>query len=141
MNTNIFRKISIGLFALACVLPGAHGASASLGIGQWYMGYWNNCQIDGRPARMKWTIVRETPTDCNGNLCNSTSGSKIVGSFSDNGSAWVPLSIRYNQNNQLGIRYLGNEQNNWVLRYNPNTNIAKGHTTWRGKQYPLSCKR
>jgi Family of unknown function (DUF6006) len=140
MITNIFRKILIGFFALACVLP-AQGAFASLAAGQWYIGDWDDCRIDGRPARMRWRIVNAPQNSCNGNLCNSTSGYKLVGSFSDMGSAWVPLSIRYNQNNQLGIRYLGDEQNNWVLRYNPKTKIAKGHTTWRGKQYPLSCSR
>lgn len=40
----------------------------------------------------------------------------------------------------LGIRYLGAEQDNWYLRYNSRTKIADGWTTWRGNRYPLQCR-
>jgi Family of unknown function (DUF6006) len=141
MNNNIFRQISIGLFTLTCILPGAGGASASQAATQWYFGNWNNCLIDGRPAKMQWKVVDDPQTSCDGNICSSSSGVKVVGRFSDNGSDWVPLSVRYNQKNEVGIRYLGKEKDNWVLRYNPQTKDAKGYTTWRGKKYPLSCSR
>ncbi len=137
----MIRKIFISLFALTCVLPAAGGASASQVATQWYFGNWNNCNIDGRPARMQWKVVDDSQTTCQGNICSQTSGVKVVGRFSDNGSAWVPLGINSSRGNVLGIRYLGAEPDNWTLRYYPSSGIARGTTTWRGNRYPLSCRR
>lgn len=100
-----------------------------------------NCRIDGRPARMNWQVVNDPQTECDGNICSSTSGVKTVGRFSDNGSAWVELGMTdlANQGRTLNIRYLGGEQNNWQLTHDAYTEVATGWTTWRGNRYPLSC--
>jgi Family of unknown function (DUF6006) len=137
----MFRKTLVVLFVVASLLPGATGAHASQVARQWFFGNWNNCNIDGRPARMQWKVVDDPQTRCEGNVCSSSSGVKVVGRFSDNGGNWVPLSVRFTRGNDLGIRYLGNEPDNWSLRYYPSSGIAKGSTTWRGKNYPLSCRR
>ncbi len=113
-------------------------AQASQVPSQWYFGKWN-CTIDGRPAKMQWLVVDDPQTTCSGGVCSSSSGVKVVGRFSDNGSAWVPLATRYLRGNDFGIRYLGAEQNNWMLRYQPSTKVAAGWTTWRGNRYPLQC--
>jgi hypothetical protein len=137
----MMRKTLLSLFALLAILPGTTSAHASQVPGQWYFGNWNNCKIDGRPARMQWKVVDDPQTQCNGNICSSTSGVKVIGRFSDNGSAWVPLAVRYNRTNEVGIRYLGREQDDWMLRYNPSNRVATGYTTWRGNRYALSCRR
>jgi hypothetical protein len=137
----MIRKTLISLLAILAILPGTNSAHASQAASQWYFGNWNDCKIDGRPAKMQWKVVDDSQTQCDGNICQSTSGVKVVGRFSDNGGNWVPLSVRYNRTNEVGIRYLGREQDNWVLRYNPNSRVATGYTTWRGNRYPLSCRR
>jgi hypothetical protein len=113
-------------------------ANASQVPSQWYFGQWD-CTIDGRAAKMQWLVVDDPQTSCDGNVCSSSSGVKVVGRFSDSGSAWVPLGKRYLRGNEFGIRYLGGEQDNWMLRYQPTTKIATGWTTWRGNRYPLQC--
>jgi hypothetical protein len=125
----MIRKTLISLLAILAILPGTNSAHASQAASQWYFGNWNDCKIDGRPAKMQWKVVDDSQTQCDGNICQSTSGN------------WVPLSVRYNRTNEVGIRYLGREQDNWVLRYNPNSRVATGYTTWRGNRYPLSCRR
>jgi Family of unknown function (DUF6006) len=117
---------------------GGSEAIASQAVSQWYFGKWN-CTIDGRPAKMQWLVVDDSQTSCSGKVCSSSSGVKVVGEFSDNGGAWVPLAKRYVQGNEFGIRYLGREQDNWLLRYNPKSKVASGWTTWRGNRYPLQC--
>jgi Family of unknown function (DUF6006) len=108
---------------------------------RWYLGAWSDCRLDGRPARMQWRVVPAPPPLCRGNVCNKTAGLRILGRFSDNDSAWVPLAIRFARGNELGIRYLGAEQDNWSLLYNPGTKVAKGFVNWRGKSYPIECRR
>ncbi len=100
-----------------------------------------NCKIDGRPARMNWRVVDDPQTECDGNVCSTTSAVKTVGNFSDNGGGWVPLGMTGVTNGglTLNIRYLGAEQDNWQLTQNNYTEVATGWTTWRGNRYPLSC--
>jgi Family of unknown function (DUF6006) len=90
---------------------------------------------------MQWKVVDDSQTSCQGNVCSQTSGVKVVGRFSDNGGAWVPLKVNYSQGNDVGIRYQGGEPDNWFLRYSPQRKTASGYTTWRGNRYPLSCSR
>ncbi|MBD2443497.1 hypothetical protein H6G25_09890 [Dolichospermum sp. FACHB-1091] len=105
---------------------------------QWYFGSWD-CNIDGRSAKMQWLVVDDPQISCSGDVCSTTSGVKVVGKFSDNGGPWVPLAKLSANPTSLSIRYLGQEQNNWFLRYNVNSRQAIGWTTWREKRYPLSC--
>jgi Family of unknown function (DUF6006) len=139
MNIKIVHKISLALFALTCLVPS--DASASFVQTKWYFGNWNNCLIDGRPAKMQWKVVDDPQTSCDGNVCSSSSGVKVVGRFSDNGGAWVPLKVQSSSGNDLKIRYQGAEPDNWFLRYSPTKKSASGWTTWRGNRYPLSCSR
>jgi Family of unknown function (DUF6006) len=133
------HNMLMGLAVLPLILGCCGGAvQASQVVSQWYFGKWD-CSIDGRPAKMQWLIVDDSQTSCSGDVCSSSSGVKVVGRFSDNGSAWIPLSKRYLQGNDFGIRYLGKEQDNWLLRYNPQAKVANGWTTWRGNRYPLQC--
>jgi hypothetical protein len=132
-------KILTGLALLPLTLACSIGnAQASQVVSQWYFGKWD-CSIDGRPAKMQWLVVDDPQTSCSEDTCSSSSGVKVVGRFSDNGGAWVPLDKRYLRRNEFGIRYLGREQDNWLLRYNPSTKIANGWSTWRGNKYPLQC--
>ncbi|MBD2448659.1 hypothetical protein H6G76_16170 [Nostoc sp. FACHB-152] len=122
------------------VLVSSH-AKASQIASEWFFGLWD-CNIDGRPAQMQWKVVNDPQTSCNGDICSTTSGVRLVGRFSDHGSAWVPLAKSFSNSRRqdLGIRYLGAEQDNWYLRYNSRTKIANGWTTWRGNRYPLQCR-
>lgn len=113
--------------------------NAGLAVTQWYHGMWD-CRIDGRPAQMQWSVVNDSRTSCNGDICSTTSGVKTVGRFSDNGSRWVPLAINWSSGNRLGIRYQGAEPDNWFLQFSDRTRIATGWTTWRGNRYPLQCQ-
>ncbi len=137
---NKIQRVLMGLGLLSLNLGCFGGAAqASQVVSQWYFGKWN-CSIDGRPAKMQWLVVDDPHTSCSGDVCSSSSGVKVVGRFSDNGSAWVPLSQRYLRGNDFGIRYLGTEQDNWMLHYQPKNKIADGWTTWRRNRYPLQCR-
>jgi hypothetical protein len=139
------KNITKWLLGLAIVPAGlvfaSNHANAGLVAREWFFGTWD-CNIDGRPAQMQWRVVDDSQTTCNGNICSSTSGVRIDGRFSDNGSPWVSLGKRFSnaQRQELGIRYLGKEQDNWYLKYNSKTKVADGWTTWRGKRYPLQCR-
>ncbi|BAZ39071.1 hypothetical protein NIES4101_50230 [Calothrix sp. NIES-4101] len=135
------RNLLLGLAILPFSVLAPNGnAQASLAVTQWFFGNWD-CTIDGRPAKMQWRVVDDTQVNCNGDVCSSSSGVKVVGRFSDNGSAWVPLATRYSNRTDLGIRYLGREQDNWFLRFEPRGQSASGWTTWRGNRYPLMCRK
>ncbi|HYX35660.1 MAG TPA: DUF6006 family protein [Oligoflexus sp.] len=113
--------------------------SASQIVRQWYHGWWD-CNIDGRPAQMVWEVVDDPQTKrYPDGTCSTTSAVKTVGWFSDNGAPWVHLGINNSSGTYFGIRYLGQEQDNWYLIHNPADDTATGKTTWRGQQYPLSC--
>lgn len=134
-------KIPYGRFLLLPVLALSASSSAFAGLvaKQWYHGWWD-CNIDGRPARMVWEVVDDSKTTCSGDICSTTSGVKTIGWFSDNGGPWVRLGINYGwDSNRLGIRYMGQEPDNWYLDFNSQNITAVGKTTWRGQQYPLSC--
>ncbi|WP_041233502.1 DUF6006 family protein [Cylindrospermum stagnale] len=139
------KNITKWLLGLAIVPAGlvlaSPQAKAGLVASEWFFGRWD-CNIDGRPAQMQWKVVDDSQTTCNGDTCSSTSGVRIAGWFSDNGGAWVPLKKRFanKQRQELGIRYLGKEQDNWYLKYNSRTKVADGWTTWRGQRYPLQCR-
>ena len=112
--------------------------ASQIGVENWYMGD-TTCNIDGRPARMNWKVENEWVGNCNGDICSGYENAKLVGKFSDNGGPWVALARTSSATNTLYIRYLGAEQDNWMLRYDPSTHRATGWTTWRGHRYPLSC--
>jgi hypothetical protein len=65
---------------------------------------------------MDWLVLDDPQTKCDGDVCSTTSGVKVVGRFSDNGSAWVSLAKRSANSTSLSIRYLGQEQDNWFLK-------------------------
>src|SRR5262245_37101177 len=94
------------LFAISCglvlSLPASGPALASQVVG-WWNGSWT-CNIDGRPGRMRWTVVDDSQTTCDGDTCTSTSGARWRGSFSDNGSRWVPLTDPH-RGNQGGLYF------------------------------------
>jgi len=129
-------SVFCGIFLWSSMFGTAH---ASMVIG-WWGGNWS-CKIDGRPARMKWQAVDDSRTVCNdtseGRVCSRTSGVRWDGSFSDNGSAWVPLK-NPNQDNNGGFYFHHADGNLWHLA-KPNGNRTSGWTTWNGRRYPLSC--
>lgn len=133
------RALGVALVPLSILLT-ISAAQASQVASEWFFGNWN-CQIDGRPAKMQWQVVNDPQTHCEGGVCSSTSGVKVVGRFSDNGGPWVPLVKRYRHGNDFGIRYQGAEPDNWFLRYDPRWKTATGWTTWRGNRYPLQCQK
>ena len=135
------RVLGLAVFLLSFFIAIGHANSSQV-VREWYFGTWD-CNIDGRPAQMQWYVVDDPQTTCNGDICSSTSGVRVVGRFSDNGGPWVPLAKRSSNSrtSELGIRYLGNEQDNWYLKYNNRTRVADGWTTWRGNRYPLQCQK
>lgn len=128
------------LVALFCalLLPCSETANASQMPGRWWSGSWK-CNIDGRPARMRWSVVDDPDVQCSGDTCSRTSGVKWAGSFSDNGSQWVPLR-NANEGTRGGLYFSHADGNRWYLA-KPANNKAEGWTTWNGKRYPLSCWR
>ena len=135
----LLPKCLLGLILIPSgILFNPSTINASQVANQWYFGSWN-CNIDGRNSKMDWLVVDDPQTKCDGDVCSTTSGVKVVGRFSDNGSAWVSLAKHSANSTSLSIRYLGQEQDNWFLRYNVKSGRAIGWTTWRGKRYPLSC--
>lgn len=136
MHPNFITHLATPL-ALAALLALPSAPRASMVAG-WWGGSWK-CNIDGRPARMKWSAVDASETSCNGDECTQTSGARWAGSFSDNGSKWVPL--RYaSEGNQGGLYFRHADGNRWYLA-KPVSGKATGFTTWNGQRYPLSCWR
>lgn len=107
-------------------------------VSGWWGGTWR-CSIDGRPAQMKWTVVDDSQQTCSGDTCTTTSGVRWKGSFSDNGSRWVPLT-EPRQGQQGGLFFRHADGNQWYLS-KPVSNRSSGWTTWNGRRYPLSCWR
>lgn len=107
-------------------------------VSGWWGGSWT-CNIDGRPARMNWSVVDNSQTTCQGDTCTSISGVRWKGSFSDNGSRWVPLS-NARLGNQGGLFFRHADGNQWYLP-RPQGNRTTGWTTWNSQRYRLSCWR
>ena len=112
--------ISCGLAIWVAVSTPANAST----IEGWWGGPWQ-CNIDGRPAQMKWVPVE------------GSSGLYWKGSFSDNGSRWVPLTSA-RKGSQGGVFFNHADGNRWFLA-KPVGNKATGWTTWNGQRYPLSC--
>jgi len=88
----LLQKCLLGLMLIPSGLLFNLGTTnASQVVTQWYFGSWD-CNIDGRNAKMQWLVVDDPQTQCDGDVCRTTSGVKVVGQFSDNGSAWVSLA-------------------------------------------------
>jgi hypothetical protein len=135
--TSMQRSLTTTACGIALGLIVSGPALAGLAPG-WWGGTWR-CTIDGRPAMMKWVVVDDSQTSCNGDSCTTSSGVRWKGSFSDNGSGWVPLT-NPRQGNQGGLFFRHADGNEWYLR-RPEANRTTGWTTWNGQRYALSCWR
>jgi Family of unknown function (DUF6006) len=136
MKANSIRKtLFLGLFA--AMTSSAVPALAGQAVG-WWGGNWT-CTIDGRPARMNWRVVDAGETSCDGDTCSTTSAVAWKGSFSDNGSGWVPLT-NPRRGDRGGLYFFHADGNKWYLPV-PANNKSTGWTTWQGNRYPLSCWR
>ena len=125
--------LGVGLY-LAVSAP-THASTVS----GWWGGTWA-CTIDGRPAQMKWVAVDDSQTTHNGDgTSTTTSGARWKGSFSDNGSRWVPLT-QPRAGQQGGLFFRHADGNQWYLA-KPLGNRTAGWTTWNGRRYPLSCQK
>jgi hypothetical protein len=109
---------------------------AGLTVTGWWDGNWT-CNIDGRPARMRWRVVDATTTSCDGEVCSTVAGSRYKGSFSDNGSQWVALTDA-KRGKKGGLYFRHADGNQWYLPQ-PTGGRTDGWTTWNGSRYKLSC--
>jgi hypothetical protein len=123
------------LIGLVLCFGSFSSAGASQAVG-WWGGAWS-CNIDGRPAQMKWVVVDDSQTSCDGNICSTSSGVKWKGSFSDNGSRWVPLT-NPRTGNLGGVYFNHADGNRWYLP-KPSGRQSVGWTTWNGQRYRLAC--
>jgi hypothetical protein len=105
-------------------------------VNAWWGGFWA-CTVDGRPARMKWGAAGYTPATAG--RVSVSHAARWKGSFSDNGSRWMPLT-NPRQDTKGGLYFLHADGNQWYLA-KPVNNKTKGWTTWNGQRYPLSCWR
>jgi hypothetical protein len=124
-----------GVLAL-CLVTSTPAPAGS--VAGWWGGTWS-CNIDGRPARMKWVAVDDTQYSSDGNIGTVSHGARWKGSFSDNGSRWVPLT-NPRQGDRGGLYFRHADGNKWYLA-KPVNNRTKGWTTWNGQRYLLSCWR
>lgn len=136
-HASIFAGAAAGLllFAAAVVPDATHASTVP---GGWWSGSWK-CNIDGRPARMKWHVADASEGSCDGDICSTSSAVRWAGSFSDNGSRSVPLS-RASEGTKGGLYFTHADGNRWYLA-KPVGGKAVGYTTWNGQRYPLSCWR
>ena len=111
-----------------------------------WVGRWN-CNLDGRAAVIEFKLGNDIR--CNGNVCSTTAGTKLVGRISDNGGEWKPLEQRNftpsdppttRQDHLLPLRY--NNTDNWMLMMHTwNRNFASGYTVWNGIPFGLQCRK
>lgn len=127
----------IGLLLPLCIVMSGTPSSASQ-VSGWWGGDWR-CKIDGRPARMRWVAVSTSQGSCDGVACSQSQGAAWRGSFSDNGSRWVPLTTP-RRDAQDGLNFRHADGNRWYLA-KPVANRSTGWTTWQGRRYSLSCSR
>ncbi|MDS9467311.1 DUF6006 family protein [Paracoccus sp. MBLB3053] len=134
---------AISLTCIACILslPFSTPSFANMASG-WWGGDWD-CIIDGRPARMRWSVVDNGSQSCEetdeGTICSSSVSAGWKGRFSDNGSKWVSLT-NAKSGDKGGLFFTHADGNRWYLA-KPVGRTAKGWTTWNGQRYPLSCTR
>lgn len=130
--------LSTGAVLCLATFSSTEPAAAGFAPVGWWGGDWT-CRIDGRPARMRWVPVNNDQVSCDGSECSIVSGASWKGSFSDNGSAWVPLR-NARRGNQGGLFFNHADGNQWYLP-EPNGRKTDGWTTWQGQRYRLSCWR
>lgn len=130
------RTLRILLFALAG-LGIAAPASASLITGHWIDGFWY-CKIDGRYAKMVWSVADASEVSCTGKWCTSTALVKRKGRFVENGSRAVPLYNLRDGSRGIGAYFNHADGNLWWLA-KPVNGVSTGWTTWQGKRYSLVC--
>jgi Family of unknown function (DUF6006) len=138
-NNSMTTIMQRSLITISCGIAlslAVSNASIASQVAGWWGGNWN-CNIDGRPARMRWNVVDDSQTTCNDDICSTSSGVRWNGSFSDNGSRWVPLT-NPRQVDRGGLYFRHADGNQWYLP-KPTGNRTTGWTTWNGKRYPLSC--
>ncbi|MDF2997661.1 MAG: hypothetical protein K0R27_3298 [Xanthobacteraceae bacterium] len=128
------HALCAGLIGLALTAASISPAGAGSVTG-WWGGTWS-CNIDGRPAKMKWVPVDDSQTSCNGVTCTTSSGARWKGSFSDNGSRWVPLTNP--RTGDRGVYFNHADGNRWYLP-RPSGRQSVGWTTWNGQRYRLAC--
>jgi len=134
--TTMKRPLLAVSCGLALCLAAAEPSVAGM-VSGWWGGTWS-CNIDGRPARMKWIPVDDSQTVCDDDgICTTTSGARWKGSFSDNGSPWVALT-NPRQGDRGGLYFNHADGNRWYLP-KPTGNRTAGWTTWNGQRYPLTC--
>jgi hypothetical protein len=133
-ETSIFAALSC-----AVVLCSTSTGPAIAGmVSGWWGGDWT-CNIDGRPARMRWFAADNSSSSCNGDVCTRSSGVRWRGRFSDNGSRWVALT-NPRQGDKSGLFFRHADGNQWYLP-KPHGTKTTGWTTWNGQRYQLSCWR
>jgi hypothetical protein len=135
MRGKILRAVLFSLTALGTAAP----ASASLITGHWMDGFWN-CKIDGRYAKMAWSIVDASEVSCTGNWCTSAALVRRKGRFAENGSRAVPLYNLRDGSKGRGAYFDHADGNRWWLG-KPVGGVSTGYTTWQGKRYPLVCSK
>ncbi|WP_073220107.1 DUF6006 family protein [Massilia sp. CF038] len=134
MNTKpLWRHQAVFFFLIQAALNVPATASTVSG---WWGGTWS-CTIDGRPAKMKWAPASTDEGSCDGETCSSASGATWKGSFSDNGSAWVPLT-NARPGTKGGLYFNHADGNRWYLPP-PTRGRSTGWTTWQNKRYKLAC--
>ncbi len=138
MKNVIFRALGVVSLVLASAIGGAAPVSAGQVASGWWDGNWS-CNIDGRPARMRWKVVNDTQTVCGPDYCTSSYGAAWRGRFSDHGAAWVPLTDPQ-RSSSGGLYFRHADGNRWFLK-KPVNSKTSGWTTWMGNRYPLSCWR
>ena len=103
---------SAAVSATTVVLTTPSQADASQVATGWYQGSWR-CNIDGRPAQMRWEVRSKTVQNCRGNICSQYQTAYYQGWFSDNGSRFVPLTHVSSSSSTLTLRHA--DGNTWFL--------------------------
>ena len=85
---------------------------------------------------MEWLAADDQQTSCDGDICSTSMGVKVVGRYSDKGQPWANLTVAGSSSAQLTMRYAGGDR--WQLNQE-SEGIASGWSTWQGKRYALSC--
>lgn len=135
------RRLRQSLYALAAWAAFAAPATALTVIALPHEGRWD-CTLDGRAVTITWQYDIGGRQECSGNYCTNIPTVDVVGWFRETarGGDWRRFDAHDYDYRAKRVRF-DFRGDPWELRPGADRDRLEGHSTWRGRRFPLSCTR